>query len=103
MGSVVEALHAGCPMVTIPVAAVDRPTTRRVAELGLGHILASGELTPGVLRDSVLGLIADEETALRARTMRQHCLDAGGEVRAADEVEKYLHRAGSTPEPADAP
>ncbi|MFF4349408.1 macrolide family glycosyltransferase [Streptomyces sp. NPDC001530] len=103
MGSVVEALHAGCPMVAMPLAAVDRPTARRITELGLGQVLAPTDITPERLRDTVLGLIADEDTARRARTMRQHCLDAGGEVRAAEEIEQYLHRAGSGPGQKDTP
>ncbi|MEU8960346.1 MULTISPECIES: macrolide family glycosyltransferase [unclassified Streptomyces] len=88
MGSVMDSLSAGVPMVMVPHSPLDRPTGRRVTELGLGEVIAPDDLTAEALRDAVTRLLADEETADRARAMREPVREAGGAARAADVLER---------------
>ncbi|WP_333486819.1 macrolide family glycosyltransferase, partial [Nonomuraea corallina] len=54
MGTAMETLYWGCPMIVVPATAVDRPVARRIGELGLGRALEPAELTPQRLVEAVL-------------------------------------------------
>lgn len=94
MGTVMEALHSGCPMVVVPTSDLDWPTGRRIEELSLGRVLPPGEVTAERLREAVLGVAADEDVRRATDAMRRDVRAAGGAVRAADEIEQYLTRTG---------
>ncbi|GAA3829197.1 glycosyltransferase [Sphaerisporangium flaviroseum] len=96
MGTVMEALHSGCPMVVVPTSAIDRPTGRRVEELGLGRAMRPEEVTAERLVAAVLDVAADQDIGRRTRSMRQDVQAAGGTVRAADELERRLDRICAT-------
>lgn len=72
MNSADEALHAGVPMLVVPQGADQPVIARRVVEPGF-------------------------RTAAAALKAAQH--DAGGSRRAADELERYMHAAGSVRQP----
>ncbi|MER6382157.1 macrolide family glycosyltransferase [Streptomyces sp. NPDC001250] len=88
MGSVMDSLSAGVPMVMVPHSPLDRPTGRRVTDLGLGEVIAPEDLTAEGLRDAVVKLLSDTETSARARGMQDPVRRAGGAVRAADVLEQ---------------
>lgn len=92
MGTVMEALRAGTPMVCVPGSALDRPTGRRVAELGLGTVLDPVGVTADELVGAITAVLGDEETAARSELMRKAVAEAGGATRAADEIERHLAR-----------
>ncbi|WAZ24776.1 glycosyltransferase [Streptomyces cinnabarinus] len=93
MGSVMEALSFGVPMVAIPQMSEQRANADRLAELGLGVTLHRGEVTAGTLRDAAVGALADTSRARRVQEMREHIRRAGGAPAAADVVESLLdHR-----------
>ncbi len=94
MGTVMEALHSGCPMVVVPTSDLDWPTGRRIEELSLGRVLPPGEVTAERLREVVLGVAADQDVRRATDAMRRDVRAAGGAVRAADEIEQYLTRTG---------
>lgn len=93
MGTVMEALRSGTPMVCVPGSALDRPTGWRVRELGLGTVLDPAELTPGALVDAITTVLGDPGVAARSDLMRKAVAEAGGTTRAADEVEQHLARS----------
>ncbi|GAA1307826.1 macrolide family glycosyltransferase [Saccharothrix xinjiangensis] len=93
MGTVMEALRSGTPMVCVPGSALDRPTGWRVRELGLGAVLDPADLTPDALVGAITTVLGDPGTAARSELMREAVAVAGGTTRAADEVEKHLARS----------
>ncbi|MFF3444991.1 macrolide family glycosyltransferase [Streptosporangium sp. NPDC002721] len=92
MGSTMESLHFQVPMVAVPQMAEQRANADRVAELGLGAVLAPGEITPKTLWRAVEEVAGDERVRERLAWMRQEMADAGGTPAAADAVEEILAR-----------
>lgn len=92
MGTVMEALRAGTPLVCVPTSALDRPTGWRIRELGLGVLLDSAEITPESLADAVASVLADHAAAEAAASMSEAIAEAGGATRAADRLEVHLAR-----------
>ncbi|MER7013617.1 macrolide family glycosyltransferase [Saccharopolyspora sp. NPDC000359] len=90
MGTVMQSLHWGTPMVTVPHYAFEvEPMARRIVELGLGRRIPAEQFDAAALRDTVEELDADTEVFARVGEMREHIREAGGAVRAADEVESW--------------
>jgi MGT family glycosyltransferase len=91
MGSMLEALSFGTPLVLVPPDITEhRINARRAAELGLGRVLPFDTMTPGDLRDAVLRVAADEGVRVRVADMRRHVAEAGGAERAADVLEAAM-------------
>ncbi|MEV4176741.1 macrolide family glycosyltransferase [Nonomuraea sp. NPDC049709] len=93
IGTAMEALSWGCPLVVVPTTALDRPPARRIGELGLGRTLDPAGLTPGKLAEQVLAVADDERVRRATAAMRAEIRAAGGAVRAADELERRLVKA----------
>ena len=92
MGTVMESLYWGRPMVVVPRSFDVEPMARRVGELGLGVLLRPDEVDASKLREVVATVAADREMSRRVRAMRDEVRSAGGPGRAADEIEVYLSR-----------
>ncbi|WP_310717299.1 macrolide family glycosyltransferase [Nonomuraea sp. 3-1Str] len=90
LGTAMEALHWGCPMVVVPATPIDRVAARRVEELGLGRALDPDTLTPEGLVAAVLAVAGDERVRHGAQAMRRDIERAGGTGRAADLLEGRL-------------
>ncbi|WP_285509014.1 macrolide family glycosyltransferase [Actinokineospora sp. NBRC 105648] len=90
MGSTMEALYFGVPMVAVPQAVDQHINGARVAELGLGAHLPADEVTPERLRAEVLRVSADPDIAANLARMRAEVRAAGGARAAADVVESLL-------------
>jgi dTDP-L-oleandrosyltransferase len=96
MGTVMQALHWGRPMVTVPHYAFEvEPMARRVEELGLGRRILSDNFDATTLRETVEELAADGETLARVQQMQRDIQRAGGAARAADAVLARVDRAMS--------
>ncbi|GAA5707378.1 MULTISPECIES: glycosyltransferase [Streptomyces] len=91
-GSVMEALHAGCPVLVMPLSRDAQVTGRRIAELGLGRMVQPEEVTATTLRRHVLDIISDDAITRQVRQMQRATVEAGGALRAADETERFLRR-----------
>lgn len=90
MGSTMEALHYGVPMLTLPQMPEQAVNADRVTELGLGRRLNPETLSAATLREA-----ADEVSsnpAIRANLvhMRAEARQAGGALSGADAIEEYL-------------
>jgi MGT family glycosyltransferase len=90
MGSVMESLFFGVPLVVIPLVADQPVIADRIAELGLGRALHLEEASGDAVRDAVLALARDEGARRRAKAMGDQIRAAGGAARAADTLEGYL-------------
>lgn len=90
MGSIMESLYAGVPMVVVPHHAEQHVNARRLTELGLARVLQPAEASPQALRDAVAEVAADAGLRERAMDMRRDVHAAGGAPRAADVIEERL-------------
>ncbi|MFG2842347.1 macrolide family glycosyltransferase [Kitasatospora sp. NPDC048296] len=95
LGSTMEAMYYGTPLVAVPQAAELDLVARRTVELGLGVRLAPEEVTAESLRAAVLAVAADEATQERARVMQKEVVEGGGAIRVVDEIEARLARSGA--------
>ncbi len=90
MGSVLEALFYGVPMVAVPQA-VDQPmNARQIAKLGLGSWLSPKKATAVALREAVLSVSSAPEVMDRLKEMQRAIQDAGGAMAAADVIEECV-------------
>jgi MGT family glycosyltransferase len=90
MGSVMEGLACGVPMVAVPQAVDQFANAEAIARLGVGRHVAKEEATAAVLRKAVLGLMGDPGVARRSRELREELRAAGGTLRAVSVIESYL-------------
>jgi MGT family glycosyltransferase len=89
MNSVMEAIYYGVPMVVVPQQPEQAMTAARVAELGLGVALETGQVTAGALRDAVTTVSDAAGYRTRIAHMQQAAHEAGGYLRAADAIQQF--------------
>lgn len=99
MGSVMESLYYGVPLVVIPPGVEQAATARRVVELGLGIALEQKDLTAEALREAVERVRSTPAFYERARTMQQWVREAGGAQRAADALQSFAQKHSLTAQP----
>ncbi|WP_177328858.1 macrolide family glycosyltransferase [Amycolatopsis australiensis] len=93
LGSTMESLHYGVPMVVTPSQSDQVVTAARIAELDLGRVVSRTGVTERELLDAVTETAADPVVGRRVRWMSEQVRQAGGETRAADAVESWLEGA----------
>ncbi|GGT33814.1 macrolide family glycosyltransferase [Streptomyces chromofuscus] len=96
MNSVNEALYAGVPMLVVPQGADQPMVARRVVELGAGLSIRNPKVSEASVRDLAGRLLDDPRFRAAAAALRIAQREAGGYRRAADELEHYIHAAGSS-------
>ncbi|WP_051969876.1 macrolide family glycosyltransferase [Kitasatospora azatica] len=92
LGSTMESMYYGTPLVAVPQAAELDLVALRTEELGLGLRIPGDEVTPEALREAVLKVAADQEMQERCRVMQKEVVEGGGAIRVVDEIEAYLAR-----------
>jgi demethyllactenocin mycarosyltransferase len=90
MGSLVEALYHGCPVVVVPHTPENTVNARRAQELGIGRYLPASTLTPATLRAAVDELTQDPPTLARVAAMSAAMQAGGGPSEGADVIERLL-------------
>jgi MGT family glycosyltransferase len=90
MGSTMEALYYGVPLVCVPQMVEQEANAARVAELGLGVRLDPESLTADDLRAAVDAVTGDAAIRAALDRMRDAVRKAGGAVAAADAIEAHL-------------
>ena len=89
MGSTMEALYHGVPLVVVPQMPEQEINAQRVAELGLGRMLRPEEVTPAALRTTVSELAADGAVRARLADRSRQLRATDGAAVAADTMEIY--------------
>lgn len=90
MGSTMEALYYGVPLVCVPQMLEQEVNARRVEELGLGVRLDAARLTADDLRAAVDAVTGDATVRAGLDRMRDAVRTAGGAVAAADAIQAHL-------------
>lgn len=90
LNTVLEALSAGVPMLTIPVTNDQPGIAARVVWTGAGETLPLKRVTAGRLRSLVSRVRQDAAYRAAAERIRQSIQAAGGAPRAAEIIEKSL-------------
>jgi MGT family glycosyltransferase len=98
MGSVMESLYFGVPVVIVPHTPEHLVTARRICELGLGGMLLADAMSAETLRSVVEETAGDPEIRQRVAVMRESMMGAGGVQRAADQLETWL-MSSDAPQP----
>jgi MGT family glycosyltransferase len=88
MGSAMESLYYGVPVLAIPHHADQPAVADRIAELGLGRKLRVDETDARSLREAAVGILGDEQVRGNVREMQSLVRDAGGPAAAADIIEQ---------------
>ncbi|MET7641411.1 macrolide family glycosyltransferase [Streptomyces sp. NPDC005438] len=93
MGSLMESLYAGVPLVVVPHHPEQKINGKRLAQLGLAEVIRPEDATVQALRAAVDRVAEDEALRARVGRMRRHTREAGGAPRAADVIEARLTSA----------
>ncbi|MFI1258711.1 macrolide family glycosyltransferase [Streptomyces netropsis] len=97
MGSVMEALSFGVPLVAVPQMAEQRVNAEQIQALSLGCHLPREQVTPETLLASVASVAQDARVAEGVAAMRREIGLAGGAATAGDAVERALTDRGAAP------
>nr|WP_198943441.1 macrolide family glycosyltransferase [Actinokineospora bangkokensis] len=93
MGSTMEALYHGVPMVAVPQAWDQYLNGYRIAKTGVGAHLPTSQATPARLREAVLRVSSDPTVRASVARMQQAVRSAGGAAAAADALEAEVAAA----------
>ncbi|MGV0713841.1 macrolide family glycosyltransferase [Mycolicibacterium sp. XJ662] len=94
MGSTMEALSFGVPIVAVPQMTEQQANADRIAQLGLGIRIARDGATAERLRTAVHDVTGDARVAQNLRRMQDEIGSAGGAPAAADVIERVLADRG---------
>ncbi|MCX4565092.1 macrolide family glycosyltransferase [Streptomyces albogriseolus] len=94
MNSVNEALYAGVPVLVVPQGADQPQVARRVTELGAGLTVRPEAATEAAVHALARRLLTEPRFREAAGALRTAQRQAGGHLRAADEIEALLRRTG---------
>lgn len=92
LGTVLESLHHGVPVVAVPPSLWNAEVAYRLAELGLGLDIPARSVTPRAVREAVDAVFSDEALLERVRCMQEVLRASPGAEAAADAIEETLAR-----------
>lgn len=92
MGSTMEALYYGVPLVTFPQMPEQVVNVDRVQDLGLGQRLDPDTLTADTLRTAVGQVTSSSEVRANLDRMRTAARSGGGAPRGAAAIEEHLSK-----------
>ena len=96
MGSSLEALYNGVPVLTIPNSPYTEEVASRVNELRVGAVLPRRNLCVDSVRETVLEMLRDRCLHERAGELQQVFGRSGGAAALAQRIERVLHDAQRT-------
>lgn len=90
MGTTLESLYHGVPVVAVAATPWHSEVAYRMAELGLGLHLPGRGMTPGLLKEAVDKAASDEALRVRVDRMQHNLRSNPGGQAAADVIEEFL-------------
>ncbi len=90
MGTTLESLHHGVPVISVPPNPFNAEVAHRVAELGLGLYVRERGMTPKTLREAVDTAHSDIALFERVGRMQSDLASSPGAEAAADAIEEHL-------------
>jgi MGT family glycosyltransferase len=90
-----ESVHAGTPIVGIPMFGDHQDMALRVADAGIGVWLDKQKFTTEELRDAIMMVLTNEAMGVAMANVQQALEVAGGVDRAADLIEAQAQRPAS--------
>lgn len=90
MGTTLESLYHGVPVVALPPHQFNSEVAYRTAELGLGSHVRRRGVTPSSLRQAVDTACSDEALRKRVKRMQSDLASGPGAEAAANYIEEYL-------------
>lgn len=90
MGSTMEALYHGVPMLTLPQMPEQVVNADRITQLSLGHRLDPATLDPATLRRAAEEITSSPRIRASVDRMRSHARAGGGAVAGAEAIEAHL-------------
>jgi MGT family glycosyltransferase len=93
MGTTMDALSFGVPLVVIPQMPEQEATGRRIAELGLGLCLSRGTLSVAAVREAIQAVAEDAVVKARVQAMQGTIQDTGGAPLAASLIEAFAQKS----------
>lgn len=90
MNSICESIYFGVPMIMFPVIQEQKMNAKRISELGGGVTIDRKNLAPSLLYASVRRLLDDSAFKDTIYKIKKSFTDAGGYLRAVDEIEKLF-------------
>ncbi|MCX5381161.1 macrolide family glycosyltransferase [Streptomyces sp. NBC_00091] len=88
--TVLQAVSEGVPVISVPQMAELHATATRVEQLGVGAKILRKDISPELIRETVLSLAGDEDVRAAVARLREQIESAGGPGAAADAVERLL-------------
>jgi MGT family glycosyltransferase len=89
MGSSLEALYNGVPVLAAPSTPYTEEVAYRIAELGVGKLLPHSDFCIDSVRQSVAQILNDSSLQNRAREIQQTFRRSGGTSVTADRIEQF--------------
>ena len=93
MNSVSESLYFGVPVIVIPQAMEHEWVGQRVRRLGAGTVLHGADLTAHSLRRAATDTLSSQRYRDAAKRLGSSLREAGGKVRAADEILQFVAKS----------
>jgi MGT family glycosyltransferase len=90
MGSSLEALYNGVPVLAVPSTPYTGEVAYRIAELGVGTLLPQSDFSIDSVRQSVVQMLNDAALQKRAKEIQQTFRGSGGTGVTVDRIEQYL-------------
>jgi MGT family glycosyltransferase len=90
MGSTMESLYFGVPVLAIPHTPDQRAIAERITRLRLGRQLAPADTTARTLRQMAETIIGDDQVPASVSEMQRAVRESGGPAAAADAIEHQL-------------
>jgi UDP:flavonoid glycosyltransferase YjiC (YdhE family) len=90
MGTTLECLYHGVPVVAVPPMPFNSEVAFRMTELGLGLHAPERSMTPLVLKNAVDAASMDEALRRRVRRMQDNLKSNRGAELAANAIEEFL-------------
>ena len=96
MGSSLEALYSGVPVLAVPNSPYTEEVAHRLEELRVGAMLLRGNLCVDSVRETVLEMLEDRRLRARVGELQQVFSRSGGAAAVVQRIEQVIHDAQRT-------